>query len=410
MNLPGRSGWATAISQATLRRHVFSMIHPNAGSKTGKRKVVRMNKVKRFAFVFLPLFLLAACGPNGARLQKSVIPPDKTLYESGQEYLKRSQYIKARLAWQTLISTYSESELSSDALFAIADSYYDEGGMENLLQAEDQFKNFVVFFPTDPKVPDAMMKVIALNRKMMSSPDRDPSYAYKSEAAIQKLIQEFPDSDFVAIAREYLKEVQDVLARGNLDVAQFYVLRGNVQGAESRYREIIEQYKNYSRLDAVYYGLADVLEKANRPGEASEYYGLIAKGYPDGRYFDRARSRLTSLGEPIPPIDQQLAAEHQQRDGEGFHPLSPLIHLALTVRGRDSGDYYLRAKKSISDRQAAEQQDGAATDGDILIQTTLTKDASVKTNSSSVVGTSRGAKAASDDNSGGGQPNKKKKS
>ena len=107
----------------------------------------------RIRSIFLCAVLIFAwgCGQKSAKLQKSVVPPDKTLFETGSDYLNRSQYIKARLAFQNLIMTYPDSEMAAEAHFAIGDSFYEEGGTENLLQAENQFKDFIVFFPAHPK-------------------------------------------------------------------------------------------------------------------------------------------------------------------------------------------------------------------------------------------------------------------
>ena len=142
----------------------------------------------RHTLLLLLLLSVWGCGQKGAKLQKSVVPPDKTLFETGSEYLKKSQYIKARLAFQTLINTYPDSDMAAESYLAIGDSFYDEGGTENLLQAEDQYKNFIVFFPTNPKAADAQMKIVSLNMRMMRAPDRDQQASYKAEAAIKRML------------------------------------------------------------------------------------------------------------------------------------------------------------------------------------------------------------------------------
>ena len=195
-----------------------------------------------------PGVLASQSEPNQSDLSN---PPDKTLFETGQEFLKESQYIKARLTFQTLMNTYPDSEMASDALLAIGDSYYDEGGTENLLQAEDSYKNFVVFFPASPKVQDAGFKIIALNVRMMHAPDRDARNAYKAEEAITRFLQQHPDSDYVPIAKQSLLDVQDNLALGSFKTAQFYTSRGNYAGAIMRLRTIIDKYPNFSRIDEV---------------------------------------------------------------------------------------------------------------------------------------------------------------
>ena len=105
-----------------------------------------MRSMVRCVVVGALLILLSGCSQKSAKLQRSVVPPDKTLFETGSDYLDRSQYIRARLAFQTLISTYPDSEMTSLSYFAMADSFYEEGGTENLLQAEDQYKNFIIFY------------------------------------------------------------------------------------------------------------------------------------------------------------------------------------------------------------------------------------------------------------------------
>lgn len=372
----------------------------------------------RFALLALVLSGVLACGPKGAKLQKSVVPPDKTLFETGQEYLKKSQYIKARLAFQTLINTYTDSDLSADSYLAIGDSYYDEAGTENYLQAEDQYKNFIIFFPTNPKAVDAQMKIVALNMKMMRSPDRDPSYSVKAEREAKKLIDQFPDSDFVPIVKGYLEEIQENLAQGNFQIGRYYADKGNYIGAQSRYQEIVDQYKDYSLTDETIFRLADALEKMKKTDEAAAYFGQIAKGYPASRFFEEAKSRLTALGKEVPPVDTQLAALHQPKPKEGasFSPLSPLIDFAKALGFAGPKDRYEEAKSIVETKKAeaalaaakAEKSgDGAKAGDGMMIEATLTKDAAGNTKTSAVVGGASGASA--DSGAAKKQPSKKTK-
>ena len=206
-----------------------------------------MRPILRTLSFLLVLLTLWGCGQKGAKLQKSVVPPDKTLFETGQEYLEKSQFIKARLSFQTLINTYPDSELASESVLAIGDSFYDEGGTENLLQAEDQYKNFIVFFPTSPKAADAQMKIVSLNMKMMRAPDRDQSYAYKAQDSLRKMIEQFPDSEYIPIAKEQLKQVRRLWHSLILASESSYLDRGRSRAATSRFKENVEKYNEFLR-------------------------------------------------------------------------------------------------------------------------------------------------------------------
>jgi len=366
-----------------------------------------MRPFLRFATFTILLIGLSGCGQKGAKLQKSVVPPDKTLFETGTEYLNKSQYIKARLAFQTLINTYPDSELAADTYLAIGDSFYTEGGTENLLQAEDQYKNFIIFFPTHPKGADAQMKIVSLRMKMMRSPDRDQTHSVAALRAISEMLEKFPDSDYIPIARQFKTEVEENLAQADLAVGAFYAdKKRNYLGAKSRFKEIVERYPNFSQMDETLFRLADALEKQNNPEEASIYLQKIAAGFPNSKYYEDARSKLDKLGKPVPPVDNQMVAQYQPltKASGGFSPLRPFISFAEAIGFKGPPDRYLTAKKMVEAKkiETAEAQAGKASENarpgeGVLITATLTKDASGKTTESAVVGANANATPAASD-------------
>jgi len=377
----------------------------------------------RYAFLFALLLTVWGCGQKGARLQKSVVPPDKTLFETGAEYLKKSQFIKARLAFQTLISTYPDSDVVADAYLSMGDSFYNEGGTENLLQAEDRYHDFIVFFPTHPKAPDAQMKIISLNMKMMHAPDRDQQYTVKALREINKFLDQFSDSDYTPIVRQYKTEVEENLALADYGVGAFYQDKGNLLGAESRYKEIVDTYKSFSMRDEVEFRLAQSYQRMNNKDQAAVYYTDIAKGFPFSRHFEDAKSQLKAMGKPVPEVDTQMAAVNQShlKQSAPLSLLKPLIDFASALGLKPEPDRYETAKKAV-DTQRAESAVQAATakpasgdttnSGDILIQTELKKDASGKTQVSTVLGGNPTATQANADKNGDGKKktdNSKKK-
>ena len=366
-----------------------------------------MRTFARYATFLLILAGMLGCGEKGAKLQKSVVPPDKSLFETGGEYLRKSQYIKARLAFQTLINTYPDSDLAADSYLAIADSFYDEAGLDNLLQAEDQYKNFIIFFPTNPKTVDAQMKIVSLNMKMMRSPDRDKTYSYKAEAAIKKFLADYPDSEYAAVAKQYLREVQENLAQGDYGVGMFYSTKGNHIAAKSRFKEITESYKEFSMMDETLFHLAESLEKTENADEAAIYYGKIASEYPFSPRFDQAKERLQAMGKAIPEVNTQVAAANQARvkPPEGFSPLKPFVDFASALGLKGTPDPYEAARKTVEDQRAAAES-AAATQGErtsdgILIETTIRKDATGKTSdTTTLAGVNANAAQAGTDKNG----------
>jgi outer membrane assembly lipoprotein YfiO len=290
------------------------------------------------------------------------------------------------------MNTYPDSDVAPDAVLAIGDSYYDEGGIENLLQAEDSYKNFIIFFPTHPKAPDAALKVVALNYRMMRSPDRDQQYSYKALDAINHFQTQFGDSDYLPIVNQYKLDVQESLATADMLVGQFYEGKGNFAGARLRYQEIPDKYPNYSKMDETLYNLANIQEKANNPDEAAINYAKIVSAYPFSRHADEAKAKLNSLGKPVPSVDITKAALNQARvkPPENFSPLKPFIEFGKALGIVTPPDVYEQVKRTVEETKTAEAAAAAAKTSEgqagTEIQVTIRKSASGETQDTTVVG------------------------
>jgi outer membrane assembly lipoprotein YfiO len=360
-------------------------------------------------YILISAILLGAwgCGQKSAKLQKSVSPPDKTLFETGSNYLNNGQYIKARLAYQNLIQTYADSDFAAEAYFAIADSYYDEGGTENLLNAEEQYANFIIFFPTHPKAVDAMIKNISLNMKMMHDPDRDQQYAYKALKWVNRTLEEQPDSDFAPIVRQYKREIEETLALGDLGVARFYADKNNIAGEKGRIKTIIDNYPDFSRLNEVYFEYAGIMEKFEDFEEAAIYYKKIISGMPFSKHYEEAKQRLLALNKPVPAIDENLVAFNKSKlkTPKGVSLLKPFIDFGSALGVVQPKDRYQEAKKTVQDEKVkAAQLSGGQGDqsNDALINVVISKTKDGETQDTVVLG-------PSGDNQPNDTDNKKKK-
>jgi len=364
----------------------------------GLRRLLKI-EISGFAVRYIWIFALLCvmpmyfgCVQKSAQLQKGIAPPDRTLFENGISSLQKGQYIRARLTFQTLLNTYPDSDMASEAYFAMGDTFYEEGGTENFLQAENQYKDFIIFFPGDPKAPDAQLKIISLNQKMMRSPDRDPQYARRTLEAIETFERRYPNNDYIPIVRQIKVGVEDNLARGDLGVGEFYLRRGNMVGAMQRLQYVVDNYKNFEDMDTVMYRIAQLYDRIQSydpeavsvfARDSAYWYSQIAEGYPFSKYYETAKRRLTELGYDVPEVNEALAAENQAniRPSEGFSPLRPLIDFGKALGFIAPPDLYESAQKTIEEEKAqaaAAAQYGAGTgDGDdIQIESVIRQSAS----------------------------------
>src|SRR6202041_138510 len=165
----------------------------------------------RNSIVLLLGLLLALTG--GCTNKKSQNPlgkvgskqPDKGPFYRSLDAMKHNRFDVARMTLQTLINTYPDSEYIARAKLAVADSWYAEGGTTAMAQAEIEYKDFRTFFPNMPEAAEAQLKVANIHYQEMEKPDRDFTHAMRAEEEYRALIQEYPDSKLVPLARQRLR-------------------------------------------------------------------------------------------------------------------------------------------------------------------------------------------------------------
>ncbi len=249
--------------------------------------------------------------------------PDKVLFLKATDDVKHGRYTVGRLALQTLINTYPDSEYLAKAKLAIGDSYYKEGGLAGLKQSIVEYKDFITFFPFLDESAYAQLQVGMGHYRQMEKPDRDHAEAVQAEAELQTFLEKYPNSPLVPEAEQHLRETQEVLAEGNFRVARFYYVRGAYKAAGARLLELANRYPLYSEADKANWMLGEIYEKGEHNDLAAGYYSRIVKDYPLSPLAGDAKAKLTKFGVPVPQPDPTAIARMQKdeqaaRDRPGF--------------------------------------------------------------------------------------------
>ena len=247
---------------------------------------------------------------------------DRVLFEEAAKQVRKGSHETGRLLFTTIINTYPDSPFLPLAKLAIADSFYLEGTTSSLIQAAQGYQDWLTFFPTDPLADDAMLKVAEAEMRQMGLSDRDISHARKAEQRLKVLLQQYPQTKLRPEVEQRLNEVQENLAMHNLQVARFYYdarykgAKGGLKGSQSRLKEIVDKYPNFSYMDEVLLRLATTYQQEEEPDEAAKYYQQIIRNYPNSEYADQAREQLGIIGAPVPEVDlARKAAATPERPG-----------------------------------------------------------------------------------------------
>ena len=126
---------------------------------------------------------------------------DDAQYYLGFNYFKREQFLLAAYEFSKLIRDIPASEYIPDAQYMLAESYYELSPPYQLDQsytkkAIEEFQAFIDYFPLNPKVEEAELKINTMNKKLAEK-------LYSNAVIYEKM-------GYILAAMMYYGEVQEI--------------------------------------------------------------------------------------------------------------------------------------------------------------------------------------------------------
>jgi outer membrane protein assembly factor BamD len=206
----------------------------------------------------------------------------KTAVEAGN-------YEKAIKLYEALESRYPFGEESAQTQLDIAYAYYKNNDPDSAIAAADRF---IKINPRNPSVDYAyyLKGLVNYNRGIgfidrflpTDISQRDPGSARDAYENFADLIRRFPQSKYIADARQRMIALKNNLAMHEVHVARFYMKRKAYIAAVNRSSNVVEKYQ---RTPAVPYALQIMQEaytKLDLPELAKDVTKVYEKNYPNG--------------------------------------------------------------------------------------------------------------------------------
>lgn len=325
-------------------------------------------------------------------ITKDTQQPDKVLFDRAIDDIEHGRYERGRLTLQTLMNTYDTSEYLAKAKLAYADSWYREGGAHGYAQAEAEYKDFILFYPQMEEAAEAQEKICKMQYQQMDKADRDPLHARRAEEECKQLLVQFPNSKFAPEAKQYVLEVQEVLADEEFKVGSFYHnAKGSYPAAANRLQALVDQYPLYSRADDALMELGDSYHRMgdNFENQEAGAYTRLVKEYPLSSHVGEAETRLKAMSRPVPEADpvayarQKYELENRRKRSIVSTIWGPFSSRPNTLGAAQSGTPNMEAFKpyvpdSVPKTPTGEQgTTGVSVGGDTGVTSTVVKDTSL---------------------------------
>ena len=222
-------------------------------------------KTLKTGLVALLLLALVGCvGNDELELPPGANSSEFELYQEAQRYLRNKNFDLAVQALQLLESRFPFGRYAEQAQLELIYAHYNNFEHEACIEAADRF---IRLHPQHPTVDYAYyMKGLSaytqdeglfdrfLSRDITK---RDTGYARESFAEFAQLLSRYPDSPYASDAKARMVHLRNMLARSEINIANYYFRRGAYLAAVNRGRYVVE---NFPQTPAVGDGLAVMVQ------------------------------------------------------------------------------------------------------------------------------------------------------
>ena len=256
----------------------------------------------------------SACSRDKNIVPTGILEGDKYLMDRATELVGRKKWFQAREYYRQLVDNYPQSNYRPDAKLGLGDTYLGEKSAESLVLAQNEFREFLTFYPTNPRADYAQFKLGMCHVLQMLAADRDQTETREAVAELTLFVQRYPQSTLLAEGREKLREARNRLSDSEYKVGYFYWRNKWYPGAIDRFKGLLKSDPEYTRRDAVYYHLGDSLVKMGRRAEAVPYFDRLVKEFAESEYLAKAQ---LAMQEPVddapPPIKKDEAPKKVEK-------------------------------------------------------------------------------------------------
>jgi len=188
--------------------------------------------------ILLLLFLFSACTtqrPTGST-------EAEVLFKEAKDLVSKSRFIQATEKLNAIRSQYPYSYYATSAELLQADVLF---AQENYPEAASAY---ILFRDFHPKYSDLGYVIFRISesfyRQLPSTFDRDLSAGIEAIKYYNELLQNYSQTQYVKDAKERIEQIESMVNKKEVYIADFYFRTKDFKAAISRYEEIIAKTNN----------------------------------------------------------------------------------------------------------------------------------------------------------------------
>ncbi|MFH5924679.1 outer membrane protein assembly factor BamD [Roseomonas xinghualingensis] len=217
------------------------------------------------------------------------------IYASGLEALQAERYAQAVELFDAVERDHPYSTWATNARLM---SGYAEYSRNRYTEALGQLDRFIQLHPAHRDIAYAYYLRALCYYEQIADAERDQSGTETAMAALQDVVNRFPNSSFARDARLKIDLARDHLAGKEMNVGRFYQNRKLYASAIGRFRTVVEQYQTTNHTPEALHRLTEIYLALGLTEEARKTASVLGHNYPGSPWYQDSYALLVEGAQP----------------------------------------------------------------------------------------------------------------
>ncbi len=219
--------------------------------------------------------------------------PATQIYDQGLARLAKEDGSGAAKKFADLGKNYPDSDWSKKALIMTTYSQFKAAEYDN---AEQSAEKYLKLYPDAPDAAYATYLEASSYYAQIPDISRDQERASKALESFQKIVEKYPNSEYVNDAKYKIQVTRDQLAGKEMSIGRFYLHHRNYVAAINRFRTVLATYQTTRHTEEALYRLTEAYLGLGVTNEAQTAAAVLGHNFPDGQWYKDAYSLLKGGG------------------------------------------------------------------------------------------------------------------
>jgi outer membrane protein assembly factor BamD len=246
------------------------------------------NKILNVLLIF---FLCVSCSKEP--IKKSVIKEkslDLQVYESyreGKKALEAGDVLFAAKKFNEAEKLFPQSEWAPKSALMAAYSYYVQDYYSDVIA---ELERFLKVYPSHPNL-DYVYYLLGISYyEQIVDEKKDTESILTAKRVFEKLIEEYPNSDYAVDASYKMDLIEDILASKEIYIGRYYFEKKKWIPAINRFKTVLDKYDDTIYTEEALHRLVEVHYTIGLSEEAKKYAKLLGYNYQSSKWYEMTYS------------------------------------------------------------------------------------------------------------------------